>query len=389
MLRVFRYRLYPTRAQEQALGETMRLLRALYNGALQERRDAYRLEGRTIGAYEQMRSLKEVRALCPEYAAIHTHLLQDVITRLDRAYQAFFRRCKAGETPGFPRFKGFGRYRTFTFKDAKNRNGARLVAGGKRLELTGIGKVKVKFHRPLEGRVKQVSVSLDGDGHGYVAFVCDEVVAKTLDKTGRSVGIDVGIATFAALSDGGMVDNPRLREAAQPAIRRAARTVARRRRGSKRRRKVAVVLQKQRARVQRKRQQFHHETAKAIVKAYDAIAVEELNVRGLAAGMLAKQVHDTGWAQFVTILSHKAESAGRELHRVEARGTSQQCSACGATVRKGLHVRVHRCPGCGYTEDRDINAARNILSKAGAQPSARGSVVGSFPDPRSPLLGRF
>ena len=364
MLRVYRYRLKPTPAQERALGETMRLLRGLYNGALQERRDAYRLEGRTIGAYEQMRSLKEVRALCPEYAALHTHLLQDVITRLDRAYQAFFRRCKAGEKPGFPRFKGRGRYRTFTFKDAKNRNGVRIVAGGKRVELVGIGKVKFRQHRPIEGRVKQVSVSLDGDGHWYVAFVCDEVPPKPLPLTGASVGIDVGISTFAALSDGVLVDNPRLREAAQPAIRRAARTVARRKRGSKRRRKAAVILQKQHAKVQRKRKQFHHHTARAIVEGYDSIAVEELNVKGLAGGMLAKQVQDAGWAQFVTILSHKAESAGRDLHRVDASGTSQECSACGATVRKGLHVRVHRCPGCGYAEDRDINAARNILFRA-------------------------
>jgi len=222
-----------------------------------------------------------------------------------------------------------------------------------------------------------------------VAFLCDEVPPKPLLLTGVSVGIDVGISTFAALSDGVMVDNPRLREAAQPAIRRAARTVARRKRGSKRRRKAAVLLQKQHAKVARQRQQFHHQTAKAIVEGYDCIAVEELNVKGLAASIVAKQVQDAGWAQFVTSLSHKAESAGRDLHRVDASGTSQLCSACGQTVRKGLHVRVHRCPGCGYTEDRDINAARNILSKAGAQPSARGRVVGSFTDPRSPLLSRF
>jgi len=288
MVRVYRYRLKPTPAQERALDETMRLLRQLYNAALQERRDAYRLQGRTIGLYEQKREIKEVRALCPEYAAIHTHLLQDVIIRLDRAYRAFFRRCKAGEKPGFPRFKGRGRYRTFTFQDAKNRNGARIVAGGKRVELVGIGKVKFKQHRPLEGRIKQVSVSLDGDGHGYVAFLCDEVPGKPLALTGASVGMDVGISTFAALSDGVMVDNPRFYETAQPSIRRVARIVARRKRGSKRRRKASVFLQKQHARVQRQRKQFHHETAKGIVQGYDSIAVEELNVKGLAGGMLAK-----------------------------------------------------------------------------------------------------
>ncbi len=374
MFRVYRYRLNPTPGQERALFETLRLLRGLYNGALQERRDAYRREGRTIGLYEQKREIKEVRALCPEYAAIHTHLLQDVIIRLDRAYQAFFRRVKAGQKPGFPRFKGRSRYRTFTFFDAANRNGARIVSGGKRVELVGIGKVKFRQHRPMEGRVKQVSVSFDGDGHWYVAFACDEVPVKPLPATGASVGIDVGITTFAALSDGGEVPNPRLREAAQPAMARVQRTIARRKRGSKRQRSARAILRKQHAAVARRRKDFHHKTAKVLVEHYDAIAVEDLNVKGLAAGMLAKQVQDAGWAQFVTILSHKAESAGRELHRVDAAGTSQECSACGATVRKGLHVRVHRCPGCGYTADRDINAARNILFRAGTQPSASGGV---------------
>jgi putative transposase len=384
MVRVYRYRLNPTRAQDAALRETLERLRELYNAALQHRRDAYRKGGVSVSAYAQMSELRGVRDVRPEYALIHTHLLQDVLTRLDRAYRAFFRRVKAGETPGFPRFKGRGRYRTFTFKDAKNHNGVRLLAGGKRVKLAGIGNVKVKLHRPVEGHVKQASVSLDGDGHWYIAFACDDVPAKALPVTGRSVGIDVGITTFAALSDGTMVDNPRPFETAQRELATAQRRVSRRKRGSKRRRKAVVLLAKQHARVGRVRKDFHHKTALDIVQRFDSIAVEDLNVKGLAQMRLAKQVHDAGWAQFTTILEAKAESAGREFYRVDPRGTSQECSGCGMRVPKGLHVRVHSCPNCGVIEDRDVNAAKNVQRRG---QRLRGGESRKLPvEPRSPSL---
>jgi putative transposase len=386
MVRVYRYRLYPTRAQDAALRETLERLRELYNAALQHRRDAYRRQGATIRAYSQMREIVGVRLVRPEYAAIHTHLLQDVLTRLDRAYRAFFRRCKSGETPGFPRFKGRGRYRTFTFKDAVNHNGVRLLGTG-RVKLAGIGNVKVKLHRPFEGRIKQASVSLDGDGHWYIAVACDEVPVAPLPATGKSVGIDVGLTTFAALSDGTMVDNPRPYESAQRTLATAQRRVSRRKRGSKRRRKAVCLLAKQSARVQRVRLDFHHKTARDVVRTYDAIAVEDLNVKGLARTRLAKQVHDAGWAQFTTILASKAESAGREFYRVDPRGTSQRCSGCDAEVHKGLRVRVHACPYCGLVLDRDVNAARNIAKRPGH--GRRGGLSSGRPEePRSPSLAR-
>ena len=381
MVRVYRYRLYPTRAQDAAMRETLVRLRELYNAALQHRRDAYRKAGESVSAYAQMRELAGVREARPEYREIHTHLLQDVITRLDRAYRAFFRRVKAGEKAGFPRFKGRGRYTTFTFKDAKNHNGVRLLAGGKRVKLTGIGNVKVKLHRPIEGAIKQASVTLSGDGHWDIAFVCDDVPAKPLPKTGRTVGIDVGITTFAAMSDGATVDNPRVYESAQRDLAKAHRRVARRKRGSKRRRKAVALLAKQSARVQRTRLDFHHKTAVAIVAHFDSIAVEDLNVKGLARMRLAKQVHDAAWAQFTTILASKAECAGREFFKVDPRGTSQECSHCGEVVRKGLHVRVHECPHCGYVLDRDVNAARNVETRG---QRVRGGIAnGLAEEPRS------
>ena len=382
MVRVYRYRLYPTRAQDAALRETLERLRELYNAALQHRRDAYRKAGKSVSAYDQMHELIGVREVRPEYAEIHTHLLQDVLTRLDRAYRAFFRRCKSGETPGFPRFKGHGRYRTFTFKDAANHNGVRLLSTG-RVKLAGIGNVKVKVHRPVDGRIKQASVSLDGDGHWYIAFACVDVPAKPLPASVTSVGIDVGITTFAALSDGTMVDNPRPYEVAQRSLATAQRRVSRRKRGTERRRKAVGLLAKQAARVQRVRLDFHHKTALAIVQRFGSIAVEDLSVKGLARMRLAKQVHDAGWAQFTTILASKAESAGREFYRVDPRGTSQECSGCLLCVPKGLHVRVHACPHCGLVEDRDVNAAINVQRRG---QRLRGGLNVQLEDPRSPYL---
>lgn len=385
MRRVYRYRLSPTRAQEASLRETLERLRELYNAALQERRDAYRATGKSPTCYDQHHSLIEVRALRPEYATISTNLLQDALTRLDRAYAAFFRRCKAGEAPGYPRFKGRERYHTFTFKDVVRGRGAALVAGGKRVRLAGIGNVKIKLHRPYEGRIKQISVTLDGDGHWYVALSCDDVPLRPLPPTGRSVGVDVGITTFAALSDGTLIANPRPLETAQRSVAKAQRKVSRRVRGSKRRGKARVLLAKQHARVARVRLDFHHRVALELVERYDRITIEDLNIKGLARGMLARQVHDAAWGQFATITTGKAESAGRVLGRCDPRGTSQDCSACGGEVRKPLSVRIHACPHCGYVADRDVNAARNIERRGHRR---RGGGDSFAEDPRSPSPAR-
>ena len=360
---------------------TIWLLRELYNAALQHRSDVYRRTGETVSAYSQMRELAGIREVRPEYGKIHTHLLQDAITRLDRAFSAFFRRCKAGEKPGFPRFKGRDRYRTFTFKDASHNNGVRLAAGGKRVKLAGVGNVKLKLHRPVEGRIKQASVTLSGDGHWYVAFACDGVQPSPLPDTGASIGVDVGITTFAALSNGELVPNPRPYETAQQALGKAQRVVSRRKRGSHRRRKATQKLAKRHDKVSRVRLDFHHKTALDLVRRFDVIAVENLNVKGLAQMALAKQVHDAGWAQFTNIIRAKAEKAGREVVAVDPRGTSQECSGCGAVVKKGLGVRVHTC-ACGLVLDRDTNAAINIARRG---QRLRGGLNESK-EPRSPYL---
>ena len=386
MLRVYRYRLYPTATQASAIRETLERLRVLYNAALQERRDAYRKQGVSVTRAQQEKSLTEIKRNESEYTNLHTHLMQDAVTRLDRAFQAFFRRVKAGQKPGYPRFKGRGRYRSFSFKDAIHGNGAKLVSGNKRLRISGVGNVKIKLHRPIEGRIKTIGITLDGDGHFYAAFTCDNVPTRELERTGKTAGIDVGISSFLATSDGDTVANPRCLETSQRAVARTQRKVSRRKRGSNRRRKAVALLARQHANVRNARKDFHHKTALSLIKRYDTIAVENLDIRGLARGMLSRSVHDAAWGSFLTILRAKAESAGREVIAVDPRGSSQQCSACHEVVRKDLRVRTHECPHCGLVLDRDVNAARNIHRLG--QSRRRGAPVGDSDDPRSPLLGR-
>jgi putative transposase len=331
---------------------------------------------------EQEREILLVREVRPEYKLIHTHVLHNVITRLELAYRGFFRRLRAGEKPGFPRFKGRGSYRTFTFTDAGDRNGVGLVAGGKRVRIFGVGNVKIKLHRPIEGRIKQASVTLCSDGHWYIAFACADVPAKPLPPTGASVGVDVGITTFAALSDGTLIANPRPYESAQYALAKANRRVARRKRWSGRRRKAVALLAKQHCRVARIRRDFQHKLALELVRQYDAIYFEDLNIAGLSRMVRAKQVRDAAWGLFGLITSSKAECAGRWFSRSNPCGTSQTCSGCGKPVPKGLAVRVHSCPHCGLVLDRDVNAARNIESRG--QRDREDASRALVPVPRSP-----
>ena len=385
-------------------------LRGLYNAALEERRTAYQRQGVSLSYFAQAKELKELKTIDDPCASVHTHLLQDVLKRLDRAYQAFFRRVKAGQKPGFPRFKGCWRYRSFTFQDAANGNGAKLVAGGKRLRLSGIGNVKIKLHRAAEGRIKTIGVTLDGDGHWYAIITCDQVPVKPLEATGRVAGIDLGLTAFVATSDGEMIEHPRAQRVAQNEMARAQRKVARRKRGSRRRRKAVVLLAKKHAKVTRVRKDHAHKTALGLVRKFDTIAVEKLNIVGMARGMLSRAVHDASWGSFITILCSKAESAGRTVIAVDPRGTSQECSTCGERVPKTIRDRVHACPSCGLVLDRDVNAARNILAralvvpasvtgetKAGARPSGRSrasaiakkrAAASSSDDPRSLSLAR-
>jgi putative transposase len=353
----FKYRLYPTNAQSEFLAGELQDACDLYNAALDERRSAWKYCRKSINYYDQANQLKAMRADgCLTLA--NFSCCQDVLRRVKKAFDGFFRRLKAGENPGYPRFRSFRRYDSVTFPSYGD--GCRLLDNGK-LRIQGAGHIKVKLHRPLEGTVKTVTIKREAGRW----FACFSVArnATPLAPNDAEIGIDVGLESFAVLSNGAEISNPRHYRNAEARLRRCQRKVARRKKGGSRRRKAVRQLQRVHAQVRNQRADFHHKESRKLVNAYGLIAVEDLHVKGLAAGMLAKSVHDAGWSQFSEMLVYKAEEAGRRLVKVDPSGTSQTC-LCGARVRKTLEDRRHQCPACGLSANRDHVSAQIILSRA-------------------------
>ncbi len=354
--KAYTYKLKPTPDQARQLEQTLWRCRTLYNTALEERITAYRRCGVTLTCYQQQAELPDLKAAFPEYGDIHSLVLQDVLTRLDKTYQAFFRRVKAGQTPGFPRYQGRNRYHSFTYKQYGN--GARLENGF--LVLSKIGRVALRWSRPLEGAPKTVTISREADGW-YAVISCADVPAQPLPATGKETGIDVGLKVFLITADGLMVDNPRHYRRGEKKLAKAQRRVSKRKKGSKRRGKAVAQLGKRHQTVKRQRRDFHHKTALALLRNYDTIYLEDLRVANMVRNHhLAKSISDAGWAQFRSILEARAACAGRRVIAVPPASTSQDCSGCGERVPKSLSVRTHVCTNCGLVLDRDENAARTI-----------------------------
>jgi len=373
--KTFKYKLLPTAQQERALDEVVWRCRTLYNAALEQRIFLYRQRGIALMRYEQEAELKHLRAALPDYAAIHSHVLQDVLARLDKTYQAFFRRVqagkKAGEKAGFPRFQGRHRYHSFTYKEYGN--GATLDHGF--LVLSKIGRIGVRWSRPVEGTPRTVTISQEADGW-YVCVSCADVPVQPMPVTGQETGIDLGLESFATLADGSQVANPRIFRVAEMAMKRAQRRVARRVKGSQRRKKAVHLLAKAHLRVKRARADFHHKTALALVQQYDTLYHEDLRVAHMVQNhTLAKSISDAGWGAFLGTLAFKAACAGKQVVGVQPAYTSQACSGCSILVQKGLSVRWHLCPACGTSLHRDHNAARNILARGTEQVRAVGQTV--------------
>ncbi|HET8909410.1 MAG TPA: transposase [Ktedonobacterales bacterium] len=354
--KTFKYKLKPTPEQVRQLERVVMMCRRLYNTALEQRITLWKQRGVSISQYAQEAELKGLRADMAEYAAVHSHVLQDVLARLNKTYQDFFRRVTTGQTPGFPRFQGRNRWHSFTYKEYGN--GARLDNGF--LVLAKIGRVAVRWSCPMEGTLKTVTLSREVDGW-YVCFSCADVPRQPRAPTGQEIGIDLGLESFATLSDGTMIHNPRCYRNAERRLKTAQRKVARRKQGSNRRRKAVTLLAKAHQTVKRQRRDFQHKTALALVREFDTIYHEDLQVANMVKNHhLAKSISDAGWSAFLTILAFKAAYAGKQAVAVPPAYTSQVCSGCGVIVSKSLSVRWHLCPDCGTSLHRDHNASRNI-----------------------------
>lgn len=353
MRKTYKYRLFPTDAQGQALDEQLGEACRLYNAALQERRDAYQRAGVSLNYYDQANQLKAIRA--EDHCQLaNFSACQDVLRCVEKTFKAFFRRVKAGLRAGYPRFKSRRRFDSYTFPSWGD--GCRMT--GEHLYVQGVGHIKLKLHRPVDGTIKTLTLKR-ACGTWYACFSV-EYDGEPLPESDAATGIDVGLRAFATLADGTEIANPRYYQRAQARLRLAQRRVARRKRGGKNRRKAVLLLQKAHAKVKNQRADFQHKVARTLVNTYSLIAVEALNIKGLASGMLAKSVNDAGWSSFIDKLSYKAADAGRQVVKVDARGTSQAC-LCGAEVRKTLAQRWHQCPACGLSAARDHVSAQLIL----------------------------
>ena len=327
--KMFKYRLYPTRPQTEALMVQLSEACRLYNAALQERIEAYRTHHKSINYYDQAAPLTEIRK-AGDLGLPNCHCAQDVLRRLEKAFEAFFQRIKRGQKPGFPRFKSSRRYDSITFPS--HGDGQTAVQWSLRARRR---QHQSEVASPLHGKIKTVSVKRECE-HWYVCFSVETSV-QPLPETKAAVGIDLGLSSFATLSDDAEIENPRLYRQAQKKLRRAQRRVARRKKGSKRRGKAVVLLRKIHQHIFNQRNDHHHKLARKLVQQFGKIFVEDLNIQGLSRGMPSKAVHDASWASFIAKLAYKAEEAGRQLVKVDPRGTSQRCP-CGARVPKKLWI---------------------------------------------------
>lgn len=357
--KAFVYRLYPSASQRTRLEAVRETCRRFYNDCLQERKDAYEQGGETITRTTQLRKVKVEKDTSPYAADIHSHILQVVVADLDKAFQAFFRRVKAGEKPGYPRFKGRNRFAGFGLKE----HGNGFKVDGRRLKLWGVGRIAVRWHRETEGKIKTCRIVCKA-GKWFVAFFCEVEKPEPLPKTGQEIGIDLGLLRLATLSNGEPVENPRWYRRVLRKLRVIQRSISRKTLGGSNRRKLVRKLQRLMVKVANCRKDFLNKFADQLIKRFDRIVLEDLRIAAMARGHFAMSILDAGWGYLITRLTHKAENAGRVVELVNPAYTSKTCSGCGVIFEHlKLSDRWVSCD-CGVSLDRDHNAAINILSRA-------------------------
>ncbi|MBA7569937.1 transposase [Candidatus Atribacteria bacterium 1244-E10-H5-B2] len=361
MLKTYKYRVFPTKKQITIMNQWLFECRWLYNHFLEERKNSYEQENKSLNYYSQAISIVKLKKGRPELNNIHSQVLQNVAIRIDLAFKAFFRRVKAKEKPGYPRFKGFDRYDSFTFPQT----GFRII--NNMIKLSKIGSIKVKFHRPIEGTIKTCTIRKQAD-KWYICISVD-YEPKPLRKSNKAVGIDVGLETFATLSTKEKVANPRFFKTDEKALTKAQRKLSKEEKGSLKRKNVKKVVIRIYERISNRRHNFTHQEARKIINKFGIICIEKLKVKNMMSNhtkvfghKLNKSIADVAWSQFAQQLFFKAEDAGRKIIAIDPRGTSQRCSQCGIMVKKDLSTRWHKCPVCGLHIHRDLNASYNILA---------------------------
>lgn len=378
MLLSYSYRLYPNQVQRQLLDRILWIHRGLYNDALTERRLAWEKQGKSIRYADQANQLKGIRQFDEGAAWVNFSSVQQTLRRLDKAFQAFFRRIKAGEKPGYPRYKGRRWFNSVCYVYG---DGVRFVHAvgakrhGQRLTVQRVGAIRMFYHRPLpeDGKIKMVVIKRDKCDNWYAVFQVELPDVEPLNTPVAAVGIDMGLMSFVALSNGEETDNPRWFRTGEERLAKLQKLRSRCKHRSDRYAELSRLIRKHHERTANRRKDFHHKLSRELVNRFPLLFVEDLNIQGLAKSHVSKSMADAGWSQFLFYLAYKAANAGGQCIEVDARGTSQHCPACGCAIEKSLSVRVHHCQSCGYVAPRDVAAAQVILKRglAGTLPGRK------------------
>lgn len=357
MLKAYKFRLYPTKSQRTRMVRILDLCRWTYNQTLAYRKNSWEKDDKSVSKYETHNLLPIWKSKKPELNEVFSQVLQNVQERVDLALRAFFRRVKAGEEPGYPRFRGKGRYDSFTYPQ----KGFKLNSG--KLYLSKIGDIKIKLHRQIKGKIKRLTIRRSATGKWFACFSAEmEDVPLPTWKNGSFVGIDVGLESFATLSSGEKIANPRFFRQDEKELARVQRKLSKAPKGSQEKKKALKVVERVHERIANKRYDFAHKISCCLVKQYGLIAFEDMDIKGMVHNhSFAKSISDVAWNMLVTLTSYKAASAGSMVVLVDSRNTSKMCSRCGILVEKSLSDRVHNCTHCGFSMDRDQNAAINVL----------------------------
>ena len=354
MKAAYKFRMYPNKQQESQLELTIDTCRHLYNLALADRKNAYETEG-ISRTYEDQTAMLVVEKKDGHFQGVFSQVLQDVLRRLDKSFKAFFRRVREhAKKKGYPRFKGKGWYKSFTYPQV----GFKL--DGSKLTLSKIGSIRIFKHREVEGKIKTCTIKKDLLGHWYAILVSEmEDVPQVEPKV--AIGVDVGLKNMVALSDGTAIRYPRYYVQAEKKLAVAQRELSRKKKGSSNRQIAKTKVAKLHQKIQNHRNEFLHQVSRKIVDSADLIVFENLNISGMLKNHhLAKHIQDHAWGKLIQFTQSKAAKAGKVVELVDARYTSQKCSQCGIMVPKTLADRIHLCPNCGLQMDRDINASINI-----------------------------
>ena len=358
MLKAYQYRLYPTKGQISILNRTFDLCRKVYNNTLALRRDSWNYDQKPLTFFDTTKELTRWKKEFPELYTINAQVLQNVQSRVDLAFKAFFRRVKNGVSPGYPRFKSVGRYRSITYPQS----GFKIDIQNQTIFASKIGKIKAIIHRPYNGKIKTMTIKCTSNKKWYVFFVVEQDTIIHEHVGDEVTGIDLGLTTFAMHSNGECIENPRFFKTDERALANAQRKVSKEEDGSSEQKTRRRVVSRIHERIANRRKNFIHQESRKLVDRFKIIVFENLKIRDIQqTSKLTKPISDASWGMMIRTTCSKAEEAGSKVVLVDPKNTTQFCSRCGSYVRKELSNRIHSCPLCGLVMDRDQNAAINIL----------------------------